>query len=208
MTTRHERIEWIRSWCEDTDKHDLPRLLVIGDSITDGTQIPLRKRLAGRCYVDCLTTSYALDNPLYAGLVKSFVTDCRYDIVQYNFGLHGAHITPRSFAPRVEKILSMIQNNAGAVYIANVTAVFTPDNERPDKAWAKRIDARNRIYRDTSDKLGIRLFDWYTPSFGMPRAYRTPDGVHYTDEGYVIFAERIDAFLTENGFLPGRPMNI
>ena len=30
-----ERFEWIHSWCDYSEKNDLPRVLLVGDSITN-----------------------------------------------------------------------------------------------------------------------------------------------------------------------------
>ena len=55
-----EQKEWIRAWCDDTNEKDLPRVLLIGDSITNGYQEKVRTLLQGVCYVDFIATSYAL----------------------------------------------------------------------------------------------------------------------------------------------------
>ena len=43
-----ERIEWADIWVTDADKDDLPRVLLIGDSITRGYFSDVEKRLAGQ----------------------------------------------------------------------------------------------------------------------------------------------------------------
>jgi|SRR6056297_1834028 len=52
-----ERIEWADMWVTDADKDDLPRVLVIGDSITRGYFGEVEKHLAGKAYCARLTTS-------------------------------------------------------------------------------------------------------------------------------------------------------
>ena len=66
---KQERIEWINSWCEDTNNTDLPRVLLIGDSITQGYQGIVREALRGICYVDYVSTSYTLNSPFFFKLV-------------------------------------------------------------------------------------------------------------------------------------------
>jgi hypothetical protein len=45
-----ERIEWTDIWVTDADKDDLPRVLLIGDSITRGYFGEVEKQLAGTAY--------------------------------------------------------------------------------------------------------------------------------------------------------------
>ena len=40
-----ERFEWINSWCDETLNADLPRVLLVGDSITLGYQDKVRQNL-------------------------------------------------------------------------------------------------------------------------------------------------------------------
>ena len=53
-----ERFEWIHSWCDETAKEDLPRVLLVGDSITYNYQEKVRELLKDVCYVDYISTSY------------------------------------------------------------------------------------------------------------------------------------------------------
>jgi hypothetical protein len=45
-----ERFEWADIWVTDADKSDLPRVLLIGDSITRGYFDGVEKQLAGKAY--------------------------------------------------------------------------------------------------------------------------------------------------------------
>ena len=45
---KKEDIEWIRIWCEDTGS-DLPRVAMIGDSITEQVYEKVKKEYKGLC---------------------------------------------------------------------------------------------------------------------------------------------------------------
>ena len=45
-----ERIEWMDIWVTDADKNDLPRVLLVGDSITRGYFGGVEKQLQGKAY--------------------------------------------------------------------------------------------------------------------------------------------------------------
>ena len=88
-----EQCEWIHSWCDETAQNDLPRVLLVGDSITNNYQEKVRGLLKGICYVDYISTSYAIDTKIYNQLVYAFMTDSKYDLIHFNHGLHGIHLS-------------------------------------------------------------------------------------------------------------------
>ena len=55
-----EDTEWLDVWLPDTNARDLPRVLLIGDSITHGYYPEVRAHLKGRAYVARLTTSQTI----------------------------------------------------------------------------------------------------------------------------------------------------
>ena len=65
-----ERIEWADIWVTDADKDDLPRVLLIGDSITRGYFGEVEKRLAGKAYCARLTTSKCVSDPWFPDEVR------------------------------------------------------------------------------------------------------------------------------------------
>ena len=92
-----EQFEWIHSWCDEAANDDLPRVLLVGDSIVDGYQAKVRELLHGVCYVDFIATSYGIDTKMYATLLLAFMTDSEYALIHFNNGLHGVHITKRTY---------------------------------------------------------------------------------------------------------------
>ena len=62
-----ERIEWSDIWITDADRDELPRVLLVGDSIVRGYYDGVEKALAGKAACARYTTSKFLGNPDYAG---------------------------------------------------------------------------------------------------------------------------------------------
>ena len=69
---KKENIEWLRLWCEDTNDAALPRVALIGDSITEGYFRLVQKEMKGIALVDYLATSYSIDSAAYREMVKAF----------------------------------------------------------------------------------------------------------------------------------------
>ena len=58
-----ESIEWLDVWMPDTNDSGLPRILLIGNSITRGYYPEVQKILTGKAYVARLTTSKSIGDP-------------------------------------------------------------------------------------------------------------------------------------------------
>ena len=69
---KKEQFEWIHSWQDENFNSDLPRVLLVGDSITHNYQSIVREKLKGIAYVDYVATSYGIDADIYKKLVLSF----------------------------------------------------------------------------------------------------------------------------------------
>ena len=182
-----ERFEWIHSWCDYADKSDLPRVLLIGDSITLGYQEKVRQKLKGVCYVDFISTSYAIDTKIYNTLISGFATDSDYSLIHFNHGLHGQHISKRTYKSKMKKLLLKIAADAKIV-LATSTVVYCEGNTRLDKVWTKRLKERNDSVNELASELYYGIDDLYSASVSMSKDKRSLDGIHYTEEGYEDFA--------------------
>jgi hypothetical protein len=60
-----ESIEWCDIWISDANGTNLPRVLLIGDSISRDFYPEVEKHLAGKAYVARLSTSAFISDPVY-----------------------------------------------------------------------------------------------------------------------------------------------
>ena len=185
-----ERFEWIHSWCDEADKDDLPRVLLVGDSITHGYQAIVREALRGKCYVDYVATSYAIDNKFYSLLVENFATNSRYAAIHFNHGLHGFHMSPRTYKSKVKKLLEKIGQNSKLI-LTESTAVFHEGNKRLKRDCMKRVKERNEIVAELVTEFDCGWDKLFDVSLDMPKEYRLDDGVHYTQKGYETLAKSV-----------------
>lgn len=189
--------EWLRLWCDDTTNDDLPRVLLIGDSINEGYQGHVRNMLAGIAYVDYVSTSYSLDNPIYEKMIVELAKNSHYDLITYNFGLHGAHLSARSYRARYEKVLLKLLKCAPVIPVST-TMVYKPESNRPNAYWKKRVLARNAALYELAEKHNLPVCDLYKVCLTIPVSMRTSDGVHFAQEGYNILATAMTAVLREH----------
>lgn len=186
---KKETYEWIHSWCDNTSKEDLPRILLVGDSITHWYQEQVRELLKDVAYVDYVSASYAIDNPLYVSLIKSFYSNSKYDILHFNHGLHGFHMNVRTYKSKIEKFLQRL--NCKNTIVANSTIVYQKGNDKIDRPVQKVIEKRNAKIEEIANENGYLFNDLYSVSKIIPKEFRKEDGTHYTDEGSLFFAKQV-----------------
>lgn len=182
-----ERYEWIQSWCDEAPNSDLPRVLLVGDSITLGYQESVRRKLKGVCYVDFISTSYAIDTKIYNTLISAVAGDGDYALIHFNHGLHGQHMPKRTYKSRLKKLLLKIKKDSKVV-LATSTIVYCEGNTRLEKSWAKKVKERNDAVREIALAFGFYVDDLYPLSVSVSKDKRVLDGVHYTEKGYEEFA--------------------
>lgn len=185
---KKEYFEWISTWCDATTENDLPRVLLVGDSITRGYQEKVRELLKGVCRVDYIATSYAVDTKMYNALIENFCKDSDYALVHFNHGLHGIHMTKRTYKSRLKKLLARIN---GKIMLATSTVVYEAGNKKLHKTWKRKLEERNAALKELSEECGYKIDDLFEASLTVPIECRYSDGTHYEPEGYALLAERV-----------------
>ena len=185
-----EQKEWLQSWCDDTNNSDLPRVLLIGDSITRAYQGVVREGLKGICYVDYVATSYAIDSPIYHKLINVFVQDSDYAVIHFNHGLHGIHISKRTYQSGVKKLIKKIADKKKIV-LATTTLVYNGTTKRRHGAWMKRVRERNAAIFEIANQFGCKINDLFATSQEMPREFFMSDGIHHTLQGVERLAQAV-----------------
>lgn len=189
-----EQFEWIHSWCDETGKNDLPRVLLIGDSITYGYQEKVRGLLKGICYVDYISTSYAIDLPIYSLLIKSFVKDSKYDFIHFNHGLHGEHMSTRTYRSKMKAMIKFLMTQS-KVALVESTLVRGEDNIGYSPVWKDLVRKRNKVVNSLAIEFNLPVDELFAVSKAMPLKYRFKDGIHYISEGYDVFASQVANFI-------------
>ena len=167
----------------------------MGDSITHNYQEKVRECLRGICYVDYISTSYAIDTKMYNHVVYNFMTDSKYALIHFNHGLHGKHLSKRSYKSKVEKLLNKVNIK---IILATSTVVFQEGNKQLDSSWMKRVEERNEAVYEIAKEKGYEVDDLYSVSVGIPTEMRYQDGTHYLSDGYEIFANVVAKSIKNN----------
>ena len=190
-----ETFEWICSRQDHNDKSDLPRVLLIGDSITRGYETIVCNRLRGKAYVDYVATSYAIDSKAYYNLIKSIFFYNKYDLVHFNNGLHGIHVSQKTYKKRLEKVLKMF--DGAKVVMALTTQLFYEGKTEFEIKWFQRVSERNEAMLQVAKEYGISVDDLHTVSCSLTQEDLYGDGVHFSNSGYEILSNSVEKSIIE-----------
>jgi acyl-CoA thioesterase-1 len=181
---------------EVDDVAGLPRVLLIGDSISIGYTIPVRELLKGKANLHRILTN---GGPTSNGMehISEWLGSGKWDVIHFNFGLHDLKIGESEvrqvpiddYERNLRQLVSRMRQTGARLIFATTTPV--PDA----KVNPRRVNADVITYNKVANKVmrenGIPIDDLYT--FAMPKlpGIQLPANVHYTPEGYQALAEQV-----------------
>jgi lysophospholipase L1-like esterase len=187
-----ERIEWADIWVTEADKDDLPKVLLIGDSITRGYFAEVEKQLEGKAYCARLTTSKCVSDPWFPDEVQLLLKQYGFAVIHFNNGLHGWGYTEEQYKDGLLRLMETFEKHAPDAKL--IWATTTPVRESNDLAKiserTERVKARNKIAAEIMQEQGIPTNDLY----GLVEQYpdwRSGDGVHFNAKGKVSQAAAV-----------------
>ena len=93
-----ESVEWCDIWISHADETNLPRVLLIGDSITRAYYPEVEKRLAGEAYVGRLSSSAFISDPALLKQIEMVLGQYNFDVIHFNNGMHGWQHSEKEYA--------------------------------------------------------------------------------------------------------------
>lgn len=178
-----EQQEWLRLWCDDTKDALLPRVALIGDSITEQTYQVVKMELEGIAVVDYFATSYSISSPTYRKMLKAFVSDTNYDVICYNYGLHGEDIAADDYEFNYFKSLKEITKSAKTVICLTTEVRCKDELDKVDEKWKKIVKERNTRAIKVAKKLNASVVDLYELSVKLGKDAKVTDGIHFNEAG-------------------------
>jgi hypothetical protein len=194
-----ERIEWIDIWVTDADKTDLPRVLLVGDSITRGYFGAVEKHLAGKAYCARLTTSKCVSDPTFNDDLKLILKQYKFSVIHFNNGLHGWGYTEDQYRDGLLKTVVAVKEHAGDAKL--IWATTAPVREKSDlEAFAERTDrvkVRNQLASEIMTEQHVPTDDLF--ELGKDHAkWTSGDGVHFNGAGNEALAKQVATNVLEN----------
>ncbi|MBR5869029.1 MAG: SGNH/GDSL hydrolase family protein [Clostridia bacterium] len=186
-TDKLETYEWDNVWWEHARTTGVPRVLYIGDSISCATRHAATKAAEESIFFDGYGTSKAVDNPYFADAVRSFAAQQgQRQVILFNNGLHGFHLEDSSeYAAHYEELLKFLlaEFPQTPLYILLTTHVANQDRDA-------RVILRNEAVLKIAKKYDLPVVDFYKITLENAHLL-SADGVHLTEEGYRLLAEKL-----------------
>ncbi len=180
-----ETYEWNSTWWEQAPNKELPRVLYIGDSISEETSRTATAVADSKILFDNFASSKGVDNPYFADSLELFACQQGYrSLVVFNNGLHGYHLDDETeYAVHYEKMLLTLKEMFPETPIAVLLTTFVK-NEKENS----RVEKRNLQASKLAEKYDLPIIDFYNVSKANQDLYFC-DGVHFSKEGYKKLAE-------------------
>jgi GDSL-like Lipase/Acylhydrolase family len=188
-----------------TDDPKLPRVLLIGDSISMGYTLPVRELLQGKANVHRIPEN---GNSTGVGLKKlqNWLGDGKWDVIHFNWGLHdlkyldenGKYVTPDkgkqvSPLPVYEKNLGELVTRLKATGAKLIWCSTTPV---PDGSSGRVKDSEteyNRVAEKIMKENGVAIDDLHALAASRLAEIQLPKNVHFTPDGYKVLAQQVAA---------------
>jgi len=193
-----EAIEWCNVWIPDANETKLPRVLLIGDSITGGYGPKVEEALKGKASVARLTTSKSIGDPVLLMEVALVLGQCRFDVVHFNNGLHGWGYSEEEYRQHFPELVAAIRKHAVQAKLiwATTTPVRQAGNLNVIAEDTKRVEARNKIADGIVAREKIAVNDLFGLVKDHPEWW-SADGVHFNVQGISAQAAQVATRIAE-----------
>ena len=182
------------------DSAGLPRVLLIGDSISIGYTLPLREMLQGKANVHRIGEN---GGPTSRGVEKleAWLGGGKWDAIHFNFGLHdlrlmddGKHqVALDRYEENLRTIVARLKKTGARLIWASTTPV--PEGKLSPPRRPADVPAYNaaalRVMRDN----GVEVNDLYAHTLPRLKEWQRPENVHFVDLGSRELARQVAATL-------------
>jgi hypothetical protein len=190
------------------DVAGLPRVLLIGDSISIGYTLDVRAMLKGKANVHRIPTN---GGPTSNGVenVAKWIAGSKWDVIHFNFGLHdlvfmgpdgarlvdpalpGAHhqVSLADYEKNLTTIVQQLKATGAKVIWCNTTPVApgTPGRKSDESV------AFNEVAAKVMAAAGVPTDDLYSHAKAKLAEVQLPQNVHFTPDGSKYLAEKVAA---------------
>jgi len=193
------------------DDPKLPRVLIIGDSISIGYTVPARNALKGKANLHRPQTNCG---PTTKGVqeIDKWLGDGKWDVIHFNWGLHDLkymgpkgenlypkekggkrQVPPAEYEKNLEKLVKRLKQTGAKLIWRNTTPC-------PPGAKGRYVGDSvlyNKIAAKVMDKHDVPTHDLYTISMKRMKELMRPANVHYTPEGSKVLGQEVAHVIIE-----------
>lgn len=179
-----------------TDDPKLPRVLLIGDSISIGFTLEVRKLLAGKANVHRIPVN---GGPTIRGLeeLERWLGTSRWDVIHFNWGLHDLRILTNGqhqvelaqYEENLRQLVTKLEATGAKLIWASTTPV--PEGKLTPLRYPADVPRYNEAALRVMKAAGIRVNDLYTFALPQLSEIQWPNNVHFKPEGSAKLAKPV-----------------
>jgi hypothetical protein len=175
----------------------LPRVLLIGDSISIGYTLPVRELLKGQANVHRIPQNGGATD---VGLEKMaiWLSDGKWDVIHFNFGLHDAkYLSETTQRTSREQYLENLRSLVDQMKATGATLIFATTTPVPKEGILSptrkfdSIEQRNEIAVRLMQEQGVAIDDLYAVALPAMTKVGRENDVHFSPEGYKLLAKAV-----------------
>jgi hypothetical protein len=180
------------------DQPGLPRVLLIGDSISIGYTPPVRELLQGKANVHRIPENggHSLHG---TESIDKWLGHEKWDVIHFNWSIHDLKIMAdgkrqveaADYEKNLRELVTKLKATGAQLIWATTTPI--PDGElKPARSFGKVSDY-NEIAKRVMTENGVAIDDLNAAVTPHLAEYQNPQDVHYKPEGYMFLAKQVAA---------------
>jgi acyl-CoA thioesterase-1 len=180
------------------DQPGLPRVLLIGDSISIGYTLPVRELLKDKANVHRIPTN---GGPTKNGVayIDKWLGDKKWDVIHFNWGIHDLkfmpdgkrQVEPEDYEKNLRALVAKLKATGAKLIWATTTPI--PDGElNPPRSFGK-VPEYNEIAKRVMTENGVAIDDLNSAITPHLAEMQNAKDVHYKPEGYALLAKQVAA---------------
>lgn len=180
------------AWDYVADDPKLPRVLLIGDSVSRGYTQAARKALKGKVNVH---RAPANCGPTATGLKKLdvWLGDGNWDLIHFNFGIHDRRTKSGDYEKRLEEIVQRLKKTGAKVVWASSTPIPADWKEGPE--MKAKLEEKNAIAAKVMERNGVEIDDLFTFITPHLAEVQNPKDVHFNGKGYDLLGKQVAEYI-------------
>ncbi len=176
----------------------LPRVLLIGDSISMGYTLPVRKLLEGKANVHRIPTN---GGPTKNGVanIDKWLGKGKWDVIHFNHGIHDLkympdgkrQVEPADYEANLRAITTKLKATGAKVIWATTTPI--PDGDLTPQRKFGQVPEYNEIAAKVIKENGVSINDLNAHITPRIAELQNPKDVHFKTAGSEFLAEKVAA---------------
>jgi lysophospholipase L1-like esterase len=177
------------AWDYVPDNPALPRMLIIGDSISRGYTLAVRHALAGKVNVH---RAPANCGPTATGLAKldAWLGADKWDLITWNFGIHDRHTEPALYRKNLDLLLGRLKKTGAKIIWVRTTPAppSGKNNEGFTDALCDQVNQAADGVMQANEVPEVDLYSLLKPALATTQL---PDNVHFKEAGYEVMGRAL-----------------